>query len=318
MNDKKSIPYLLSIIILLVICSATSIGYIIGISKVETNQQKNVTSFSTENDTEINSEIAKLKSNYNFKIEEKKTSYKELEMEKARVQELLFELEKAKGDANLLLKYKVQYQNLEAKMFFLVNEIAVLKNNKVKAVNKVNATKPKAVASEKTTATPNTATVKYTYQTPKKEINTLNTKTVVIKNEPKIEKVATELNVKNLETIGYNTKSSTKNEITILANRVDFIKISFTVSGNSNIKPIEKKYYIQVINGKNNVLGNKTTEYINGKTLTYSMLKTIQHKSQDIQVVYELIADKFDKGNYFICVFDDRCELMAKTNLNLK
>ncbi len=326
MNNKKSIPYLLSIIILLVICSATSIGYIIGISKTESNQQNNNTPFLNENEAKINSEIAKLKSIYNTKIVKKTASYNELEQEKTRVQELLIELEKVKGNETLLLKYKDQYQTLESKMRFMVDEIAVLKRNKVKAVIKVNTTKPKIVTPKKTIINPNPPTTKYIYLTPKKLTNPLSTKTEVIKNNPIIEtKIAEtktdnlipEWSVTNLQAMGYIFKSSAKHEISALAKKVDFIKISFTVLGNSNIKSEEKKYYIQVINSKNNVLGVKTTEYIDGKTLTYSAVKSIPYDGQNIQVAYDLKANKFEKGNYFVTIYD-RSKLMAKTSFILK
>lgn len=326
MKDKKSIPYLLSIIILLVICSATSIGYIIGISKIENVERKNVIPFSSENDNSINSEITKLKSIYNSKIEEKKANYKELEMEKRRVQELLIELDKAKGNENLLLKYKEQYQNLENKMHLMVNEINALKSNKVKVSPKTNLTKPKIVVTKTTTTSLNPVATKYIYLTPKKEVVASNVESLVIKNKPieetkilenKIENTAAELNVTNLETIAYKINSNSRHEITNIASKVNFIKISFTISGNLNIKSLDKKYYIQIINSKNNVLGIKTTEYFEGKTLTYSAMKTIQYEGQNIQVIYELASNKFVTGNYFISIFD-RSKLMAKTSFVLQ
>lgn len=326
MKDKKSIPYLLSIIILLVICSATSIGYIIGISKIENVQKKNVIPFSTENEIRINSEITKLKSIYYSKIEEKKTNYKELEIEKRRVQELLMELDKVKGNENLLLKYKEQYQNLENKMRLMVNEIAVLKSNKVKAMPKTNVTKSKIVVAKTTTTSLNPVATKYIYLTPKKEVVASNTETLIIKNKPieetkisehKTENTAAELNVTNLETIAYKINSNSRHEITNIASKVNFIRISFTIFGNSNIKTVDKKYYIQIINSKNNVLGIKTTEYFEGKTLTYSAMKTIQYEGQNIQVIYELAANKFVTGNYFISIYD-RSKLMAKTSFVLQ
>ena len=50
-----------------------------------------------------------------LKIAEKTNSYKALQDEKAKVESLVFELEKTKNDANSLLKYKTEYKALESK-----------------------------------------------------------------------------------------------------------------------------------------------------------------------------------------------------------
>jgi hypothetical protein len=303
MNNKKSITYLLIIIFFLVICSATSIGYIIGNSIAS----KQNTPYSNSNENrEINSEINDLKSVYNSKIAEKKANYKELEMEKDKVQDLLIELENTKRDAVSLLKYKEQYKNLEDKMRLLVSEIENLKGNKDRAVsNVVTARRIKKTKKIEITNLSDISKIETFVQ-----IKTENVP------EKKVEKVMPELKVTNLETVGFINKSSGNNKITVLANKTNFIRISFSVTGNSNASGVDKKYYIQVINSKNNVLGIKTTEYIDGKTLTYSSLKSVQFDGKNIQVEYDLAAVKFEKGNYFVCIYD-RSDLVAKTQFNL-
>ncbi|TDD94938.1 hypothetical protein [Flavobacterium cellulosilyticum] len=314
MNNKKSITYLLIIIFFLVICSATSIGYIIGNSNA--NKQNTPIATNPEDNPKINSEINDLKSVYNSKIAEKKANYKELEMERNKVQELLIELDDAKGDANSLLKYKEQYKNLEGKMRLLVDEIVTLKGNKIKAVSNV-------IASKK---------ARHIYKVPQKVIAQISKTEIIVPiktediPEKKAEKTATELKlinkvvpelkVANLETIGYRIKSADVSENTSLAKKTNFIRVSFSVTGNPNSLTEEKKYYIQVINSKNNVLGSKITEYIDGKTLTYSTMKVVQFDGKTSHVESDITADKFEQGIYFISVFD-RSELVAKTKINL-
>lgn len=306
MNSKKSITYLLIIILLLVICSATSIGYIIGISNSDTPPQYSPVAIADENQS-ITDEINDLKSVYNSKIAEKTATYNELEIERNKVNNLLIELENAKGDANSLLKYKEQYQNLEGKMRFLVDEIEALKGNKIKAVSK-------AIASKKTRRTKKEVV---------KIIPTSNSKSetaVLIKNEEipekKIEKTPSDIRITNLEAAGYIKKSSDKIEKTQLARKVDLIRVSFAVTGNPNVINEDKKYYIQIINSQNNVLGTKTTEYIDGFTLTYSTQKVIKFEGKEIQVVYDLTSNKFEKGDYYITVFD-RSKLVSKNQIYL-
>ncbi len=304
MNNKKSIVYLLLIILLLLICFATSIGYIIGNSNASSNNQNVTYKNPNFNDNaELNSKINDLKSVYNSKIAKKTASFRELEIEKNKVQELLAELEKVKGDANLLLKYKEQYLNLEGKMRLLVNEIEILKGNKIKAVSNVIATKKYKRRVTKTIANSAKPAVS----------DLINTD---VKSDKNIVKIVPELKITNLETVAYEVKSSDKKEITQLAKRTNFVKISFTVVGNSTAS-VEKKYYIQVINNKNNILGAKITEFIDNYTLTYSALKVVQFEGKDIQVDYALNAENFEKGSYIIMIYD-RIKLIGKTQLILE
>jgi hypothetical protein len=308
MNNKKSIIYLLLIILLLIICFATSIGYIIGNSNASSyNQNLPYTNPNPNDNAALDSQINDLKSVYNSKIAKKTASFRELEIEKNKVQELLAELEKVKGDADLLLKYKEQYQNLEGKMRLLVDEIEILKGNKIKAVSNVIAAKKHKRRVYKTST--------QTIPTAEKPIVSEPVKTEIVP-EKKIDKVVPDLKITNLETVAYEVKSSDKKEVTQLAKKTNFIKISFTVVGNAAAS-VEKKYYIQVINNKNNILGAKITEYIDNYTLTYSALKVVQFEGKDVQVDYALNADNFEKGSYIIMIYD-RIKLIGKTQLILE
>lgn len=299
MNNKSSKTYLIIIIFLLVICSATSIGYIIG--NYPSKHSNNAVLVPSDNQG-----ISNLQSEFNSDIEAKKASYRDLEIEKDKVQELLMELENSKGDVNSLLKYKEQYKNLEDKMRFLVHEIQVLQGNKTS--KKASFTESKKVINTKKILESNEPQI------------SKNEAVVTIKSEiipeKKVDKIDPELKVSNLETQAYRKKSSTISEITSQAKKTDLIKISFSVTGNPKASSFEKKYYIQVINSKNNVLGSKFTEYMDGKTLTYSTMKLVQFEGKNIQVEYDIIADKFEQGNYFISIYD-RSELVAKTKFNL-
>jgi len=314
MDSKKSIPYLLAIIILLSICFALSIGYIIGTSTNKSIEQ--VSPSPTEN--KVTNDIEELKTIYNSEIEEKTATYKELENEKLKVQELMVELEKSKTEEQTLLKYKNQYQNLENKMRLLVDEISVLKSNKSEAVTNASSSKSKNVTVKKRQFNlPASKTV-----TTEKSAASVKNETSIITSEPqtpvkKSEYVAKELTITNLKALGYKIKSATKNEVSDIATKVDFIKITFTVDVNTNEKASEKKYYIQVIDSKNNILGRKITEYLDDKTLTYSTQKDIVYDNENIQIEYDLTADSFEKGTYSVNIFD-RSKLVAKTSFTLR
>ncbi len=329
MDDKKRTSYLLLIIGILVLALAGAIGYIVG----DLNSGKQPTNSISTND-EVMKEIEELKSMYDSKIAEKTTSFQELKEEKKKVESLMYELEKTKSDANALVKYKTQYQQLESKMRVLVNEIVALKSGKTNAVAKVKSTKLPDDNSIKTTTSfskkeastsvnaPKASTVSKK-ETPKtisaSPINTVNETPVVTqpKVQPKVEEVKVEeFRVSNLKALAYITKSSGKQEETVSANKTKLLRVSFAVSGSSN-KNNEKTYYIQVINSKNNVMGKRITEFFGDKSLTYSFSKTVDISDGTATVTQDFFDANFEKGTYFINIFD-QSKLVGNSSITLK
>ena len=329
MDDKKRTSYLLLIIGVLVLALAGAIGYIVG----DFNSSKQPTNSISTNE-EVMKEIEELKSMYDSKIAEKTTSFQELKEEKKKVASLMYELEKTKSDANSLIKYKTQYQQLESKMRVLVNEIVALKSGKTNAVAKVKSTKlpdnnsvktttafskkeTSTVANPKVTNTPKKETPKTNVVTP---TNTVNETPVVVqtKVQPKVEEVKVEeFRVSNLKALAYITKSSGKQEETASANKAKMLRVSFVVSGNSGKNQEDKTYYIQVINSKNNVMGKKITEFFGDKSLTYSFSKTVDVSDGTATVTQDFFDADFEKGTYFINIFD-HSKLVGNSSITLK
>lgn len=326
MATSKNTTTLYFIIAVLVMFLAASIGYNIG------NGNSNATSDATSANSinaKVLKEIEELKTIYDSKIAEKKASYKDLQVEKEKVQFLLAELEQTKGNANSLLKYKEQYQNLESKMRLLVDEIVVLKSNKSKAVTKVKTVKPIIVDGKKPIIDNASLSIKTPIRakpTPKKESRTIKSalvEKVEIPNpkveipEKKIEKVYANLNLWNIKSGGYISISANNQEETNLASKTDLIKISFTVEANPNAKAEERKYYIQVVNGANKVIGRRITEFFDDRSITYSLSKAIQYENKAVPITQELIAEDFEKGTYTVNVYE-RSRLVAKSTFTLK
>lgn len=327
MATSNNTTTLYFIIAVLVMFLAASIGYNIG------NGNSNISANNNSNSNGINAkvlnEIKELKTLYDAKIAEKKASYKDLEIEKEKVQFLLAELEQTKGNANSLLKYKEQYQNLENKMRVLVDEIVILKTNKTKAVTKVQT--PKTIISDVKKPVLDNAT--FAIKTPKKtpvltknEITKIKTNLVekievttpkIEMPEKKAEKFYANVEVSNLKSVAYISKSASTLQETNSASKTDLIKISFSIDNNPNAKAEEKKYFIQVVNGSNKVLGRRITEFFDDRSITYSLSKTIQYENQVIQITQELIADDFEKGTYTVNIYE-RSRLVAKTSFTLK
>lgn len=326
MSNKKSVPILIGIIGLLLILLAGSIGYILGGNSFNAITEPS----SISNDKKVLQEIEELKLMYDTKIADKTTTYKALQEEKERVKSLVLELEKTKGDANSLIKYKTEYQNLESKMKILVDEIVVLKGKKSKVVSKTPKPKPtKEITSSTEIILPKTENV-----VPKKEIPsvkqedvfskiaTSKPEPVIVKTEAPIqpktsEKKYTKVSMSNVKAGAFISKSASKQEETTNASRADLLKITFTLDGNPNAKAGDKTYYFQIINGKNNVLGKRVTEFFDNESLTYSFKKSFDYNNESITINQEFLQEEFQKGVYFINIFD-RDDLVGKTSFTLK
>ncbi len=324
MATAKNTTTLYVIIAILVMALAASIGYNIG--SINSNNGSNSNSSVNAINAKVLKEIEDLKSIYDTKIAEKTATYNDLESEKIKVEKLVAELEQTKGSANSLLKYKTEYQNLESKMRILVDEIVTLKSNKSKAVTKIKSIKPIIVDSKKPDLNNNSFLIKNkknntiptkieTVVDPivKEEIS--NSKEIVI--EKPVEKVYVNLDVVNLKSAAYTTKSSSSLEETNVASKTNLIKISFFIEGNSNAKAEEKKYYIQVVDGNNKVLGRRITEFFDDKSITYSLSKSVLYDNQYISISQELKAANFEKGIYTVNVYE-RSRLVGKTTFTLK
>lgn len=329
MDSKKRTSYLFLIIGILVLALAGAIGYIVG----DLNSDFKKTN-SVSNNDEVMKEIEELKIMYDTKIAEKTTSFKELKDEQSKVEALMYELEKTKSDANSLVKYKTQYQQLEAKMRVLVNEIVALKSGKTNAVAKVKSTQlpdntkmPKstpALTKKETPAVSQKEVVVTKKETPKTNVInqavTSESSAVVPQkaqpSPPKLEEAKTEeLKVSGLKAIAYITKSSGKQEETTSAGRAKVIRVSFAVNGYSGKK---HTYYIQVINSKNNVMGKKITEFFDDKSLTYSFAKTVDlSENGSVTVTQDFSETDFEKGTYFVNIFD-RSRLVGNSSITLK
>jgi hypothetical protein len=327
MNTKKNTSLLLLIIGVLVLALAGCIGYIVGDFNSGTPKTQPISS----ND-QVMQEIEELKAMYDSKIAEKTNTFKDLKDQKTKVEALMYELEKTKSDANALVKYKTQYQQLESKMHVLVTEIVALKSGKSNAVTKVKSTRliDNNESVKTTTFSKNESTSLKTNDV--KNSKKQNGKTSVI-NQPEIAEENTDVipekiqpkevtkiedyKVSSVKVTGFSIKSSGKQEETESANKVKLIKINFAVSGYSGTNQDTKTYYIQIINSKNNVMGKKITEFFGDKSLTYSFSKSVDLSEGTVMVNQDVYDANFEKGTYFINIFD-KSKLVGNSSITLK
>jgi peptidoglycan hydrolase CwlO-like protein len=241
---------------------------------------------------ELESKIAE----YDVAIADNTALKGELEEEQAKIMELLEKIKKSDGSVAELTKYKTQYVKLKREMDNLIAENNVLKEN--------NSTLTKNLDSTNVVLT---------------NAKTAND-TLVAKNQnlSKTVEKAQRLSVLNLTTLAVKQKGSGKQINTDKASKADVLKIGFTIAENQVAKTGDRTYYVQVIDSKNNVLGEKKTESFGTTYLPYSFQKTIKYENKTVQVQEDLSVKNISAGTYFVNVFDKKGELVSKSSFQLR
>jgi len=294
MENQKSNSSLKAIIIALSILLLGSLFYIFKLTTDATTLQTEVKTTKTEKEN-VYKDLQELKATYDAAIAENTSMSDELIAEREKVVGLMAQLEKSKGDAASMAKYKQQFLALQTKMTGLMQEVEVLKKQNQTLTTNLDSTK--TVLSE-----------------------SKNYNQVLVGQNEELSKTVekgSKLSVLNLKTAAFKLKSSGKQIETDKAKRADILKISFTIAENSIAKSGDKTYYVQVIDSKSNVLGDKVTTSFGDKSLTYSFTTQVKYENKTVDIVQDLPGKDFEKGTYFVNVFD-KSELVSKTSFTLK
>lgn len=294
MENQKSNSSLKAIILILALLLLGSLFYIFKLTTDTQNLETKVTAVTTEKDNVLK-DLQALKATYDAAIAENTSMSDELIAEREKVVQLMAQLEKAKGDAGALKKYRDQYKALEAKMKTLMVEVETLKGENQKLAKNLDSTSVVLQDSK-------------------------NYNQVLVGQNEQLSKTvekASKLSVLNLKTAAYKQKSSGKQIETDKASRADILKISFTIAENAVAKSGDKNYYVQIIDAKSNVLGDKETVSFGSQSLTYSFIAKVKYENKTVDVSQDLPGKSFEKGTYFVNIFD-KGELVSKSSFTLR
>ena len=292
MENKSNNSGLKAAIVVLALLLLGSIGYIY---KLTTDNKETVNTLTTEKETlaeELKAKIAE----YDVMIADNTALKDELQAEQAKMVELLEQVEKSKGDVAAMAKYKASYLKLKGEMDNLVAENKLLKEENVTLTSSLDSTK--VVLDDA------------------KKFND----TLLVQNEglTKTVEKGSKLAVLNLKVLAVKERSSGKQIETDKAGRADKLKVSFLIAENQIAKTGNREYYVQIIDSKNNILGEKKTIPAGDKTLTYSFITSVKYENKTVQVNEEVSGKDFAAGTYFVNVFDKNSELVSKTSFNLR
>jgi hypothetical protein len=293
MENQKSSSSLKAVIAVLAVLLVGSLIYIFKVTSDVKTVQTELKSTMTDKEV-VMKDLQELKTTYDAAISENTSMSDELIQERDKVVSLMADLNKSKGDVASMAKYKKQFFALQNNMKALMAENEGLKK-------------------ENTTLTTQRDSTVIVLGVSKKYNEVL-----VGQNEELAKTVekASKLTVLNMKGSAFKVRSSGKQIETDKASRADMLKVSFTIAANQVAKSGDKTYYVQVIDGKNNVLGDKKTVNFGDDTLTYSFMTTVKYENKTVQVTENLPGKDFAKGTYYVNVFDKN-EIVSKTSFIL-
>ena len=296
MENQKSNSGLKAVVVVLALLLSGSLFYIYSLTKDAKILSNQIVTEKSAKENVLDS-LSILRETYDKALEDKTAMSDDLVVEREKVINLIADLKKSKGDAASMSRYRSQFLKLQDNMKSLM-----LENDGLKLANQTL-----------TTQRDSTATVAGEQK--------IFIDTLASQNEKLASTVerGSKLSITNLKTQAFKERTSGKQVETEKASRANRLKVSFTIAANEIAKSGEKKYYVQIIDSNNNVIGQKKTEEFDSKILTYSFTSRVIYNNKNTDVLETLVTndDELTQGNYFVNVFD-KGELLSQTKFTLK
>ena len=281
-----------AIIVILLLLLLGSLSYTYKLQSETTETTSKLTSDKEKLQAELEAKIAE----YNSAIADNTALKGELEEEQAKMVELLEKLKKSEGDASSLAQFKVQFLQLKRDMTNLVAENNSLKERNTRLSKDLDSTSTELHVTK-------------TLNDTLKNSNNRLAKTV-----EKGQKLA----LLNLQMLAVKQRSSGKQIPTDKASKADILKVNFSIAENQIAKKGDRTFYVQIIDSKSNVLGDKKGENLNGNFLSYSFVKTIKYENKTTQIQEDLPVKNLKEGTFFVNVFDKEGTILVKSSFDLK
>lgn len=247
--------------------------------------------------TEIETELEDLIDNYDELIQENELKDNDLMAARERIGVLLDSVKKSEANLALIQRYKSEINRLkkERKMLFARAD-SLIKSNRMLAVE---------IDSAKTILNETIKIVDSVSQENLAMAETIEKGSVVKAVDLRGEAVIIRKNGKIVDTRR--------------ASRADKVRACFTLTPNIVAQKGDRLLFVQVINPKNNLLGDKASiEFENG-VLNYSATSKVFYEQEelDVCVLVDAIEDDLIEGTYTINVFDGP-QMVSTTTMELK
>ena len=261
------------------------------------NDNKDTVTILEDQKSDIELELQELIANYDEVIQDNEIKDKDLLEARERIEDLLASVKDSKANITLIRRYKSEIGKLKDERTLLFK-----KADSLIAVNKL-------IVAERDNA----------FLELDETIKVVDS--VAEENKEMTDKINLGSIVRaiDLNGAGVIVKNSGKIVDTQRSKRADKIRACFALSPNSIAEKGDRMLYIQVINPKNNLLGeNEVLEFENG-TLNYSASTKVFYENEELDVCSMVAANEDDlvEGVYTINIFDGS-KLIATSKMTLK
>lgn len=292
--EKKDNSTNKSLKIVILVMSILMIGGLFYIYKMSDRSKKVIVSLRSEKATTLK-ELRESQVKLEEVVLDNSELSTQLVAEKAKIAELIVKIEKAKPGDNSDLKYAKEAQDLMKRLTLITKELKA-------SQRKVDSVSSALMITK--TANNDLSTKNKDLQTNNKDLSTKITE-------------AEQLNYLDLKANAFREKGSGKFTETDNSSKASLIKVSFSIAQNKLSQAKNKKYFIQVIDSKNNVLGNKQTINFDDQSLLYSAINIVKYENRAIKVENEIEVNKLEKGTYTVNIFDFS-NMILTTSFDLK
>lgn len=261
------------------------------------NDSKNTVAGLENQKAEIETELEELIANYDDVIKDNELKDKDLLAARERIEVLLDSVKTAEANVALIKRYKTEINRLkdERKMLFARAD-SLIKANQMLAVEIDSA---KSMIDQ---------TIKV--------VDSVSQENLAMAETIKKGSVVKAVDLRGEAVI---IRRSGKIVDTRRASRADKVRACFTLTPNIVAQKGDRLLFVQVINPKNNLLGEKATMEFEDGTLNYSATTKVFYEQEelDVCVLVDAMEEDLVEGRYTINVFDG-AQQVASSTMDLK
>jgi len=260
------------------------------------DNKSRISTLETQKST-IETELEDLIANYDEVIQDNELKDKDLLAARERISVLLDSVKDAEANVALIERYRSEISKLKQERTLLFR-----KADSLIAVNQRLASERDSTFTE----LENTRIVMDSVNMENMAMNETIKKAAVVK--------ATDLRGEAVI-----IRNSGKVVDTRRASRADKIRACFTLAPNAVAPKGDRTLYVQVINPKNNVMGDKAVKQFEDQNLTYSASTSVFYENEELDVCILVNATDADlvDGRYIVNLFDGETQI-ATSSMELR
>lgn len=255
--------------------------------------------YTGEISSDIRKDLKNMLSTYDALIEKDKSQADSINVQKAKIEELLAKVEQGKMTSYELSKMKRENETLRTIMKGYVYQIDSLNTLNLKLSSDLDQTK---------TALTTTSTERDQF---KQEAETSQAKV----------KAGSKLQAYGFASVALRSKINDMTTETTKAKNTIQIKSSFTIGANPITDAGRKSVYMQIVKPDGKIMQSKASNVVSTESgsIAYSDKKEVdyQNSAVDMAIYYDLRGEEADKGNYTVKIYCDG-QLIGKDTFTLK